>query len=163
MITIEPMLNKHADQVLAIYKQGIDSGIATFETDLPTWATFSEKHHIHSRLVAVEDGEVCGWAMISPVSSRACYVGVAEVSVYVRLEKQGMGVGKKLLDHLIQESEKNGIWSLLGVIDEENSASIQLHAMSGFRKIGYRERIARLNGKWRTTVMMERRSFVIGI
>ena len=157
------MLSNQAEQILAVYKQGIDTGIATFETGLPTWATFNERHHTHSRLVAVEDGDVCGWATLSPVSARKCYSGVAEVSVYVRLNEQGKGIGKRLLNELILESEKNGIWSLLSVIDEENSASIHIHTMSGFRIIGYRERIAQQNQKWRTTVMMERRSLVVGI
>ena len=163
MIRIEPMLNNLAEQVLAIYAQGIATGIATFETELPTWASFNERHHTHSRLVAVEDEVVCGWATLSPVSSRKCYSGVAEVSIYVRLGEQGKGIGKKLLNELILESEKNGIWSLLSVIDEENAASIHIHTISGFRIIGYRERIAQQNEKWRTTVMMERRSLIVGI
>ena len=163
MIGIENMLNAHAEQVLAIYKQGIDTGIATFETDAPTWAVFNGNHHVHSRLVAIEGGMVYGWAAISQVSSRLCYAGVAEVSVYVHREKRGGGIGNILLKKLVSESETNGIWSLLSVIDEENKPSIHIHLNNGFRKIGYREKIAKQNGKWRTTIMMERRSSVVGI
>ena len=163
MIIIEPLLTAHAKEVLEIYQEGIETGMATFETSLPGWANFDEKHHKHSRLVAIDEGSVNGWAVLSPVSARECYAGVAEVSVYVRSGEQGKGLGKRLLNALIVSSERNGIWSLLSVIDEENIASIHLHQQCGFRLVGYRERIAQLNGKWRTTAMMERRSSVVGI
>jgi len=157
------MLTSHAGEVLQIYQEGINTGMATFETSLPDWISFDAKHHKHSRLVAIEGNDVNGWAVISPVSLRECYSGVAEVSVYVRASERGKGLGRLLLEELIACSERNQVWSLLSVIDEENEPSIHIHQRCGFRLIGYRERIARLNGKWRTTVMMERRSSVVGV
>ena len=157
------MLAAHASQVLDIYRQGIETGVATFETALPTWTVFDDKHLTHSRLVALEEKLVCGWAALSPVSPRECYAGVAEVSVYVHETKKGMGIGRKLLEALVVSSEQNGIWSLLSVIDDGNIASLQLHLHAGFRQIGYRERIAKLNGRWRTTIMMEKRSKIVGV
>jgi L-amino acid N-acyltransferase YncA len=162
MTTIALMTSAHANEVLQIYEQGIKTGLATFETVVPTWTAFSEKYFQHSRFVAIEDGKVVGWAVLSPVSSRACYAGVAEVSVYVHANEKRKGLGTRLLEELILSSEKNGIWSLLSVIDDGNGASIHLHEKCGFRIIGYRTKIARLNGEWRTTVMMEKRSTIIG-
>lgn len=159
---IIPMLPQHAGAVLEIYQQGIDSRMATFETVAPPWDKFTIKYLPVCRLVSVENDVVTGWAALSPVSQRECYKGVAEVSVYVHNAHQGKGIGKKLLRQLVEESEANGIWSLLSVIHEENSASITLHQNSGFRLIGYRERIAQLHGEWKTTVMLERRSTVTG-
>ncbi len=157
------MLPSHASEVLKIYQEGFDTGMATFETSLPSWSSFDAKHHQHSRLVAIEDDKVNGWAVLTPVSVRECYSGVAEVSVYVRATERGKGIGRALLQELIAFSEKNQIWSLLSVIDDQNLASIYLHQQCGFRLIGYRERIAQVIGQWRTTVMMERRSSVVGI
>ncbi len=154
-----------ADQqavILDIYRQGIASGMATFETEVPDWNEFDSKYLPHSRLMILEDGVVAGWAALSLVSSRPCYRGVAEVSVYVADSHQRKGIGRMLLQALIKDSEQNGIWSLLSVIHEENKASIHLHEQCGFRYIGYREKIAQLNGVWLTTVMMERRSKVTG-
>jgi L-amino acid N-acyltransferase YncA len=162
MITLLPMLPEHAAAVLEIYQHGIASGMATFETKVPEWENFDNKYLSHSRIVAVEDNKPLGWAALSAVSARECYSGVAEVSVYVHEQHQRKGIGRALLLALIGESEQNGIWSLLSVIHEENKASIHLHEQCGFRIIGYRERIARLNGVWRTTVMMEKRSKVTG-
>lgn len=152
------MLPQHASAVLQIYQHGIDSGIATFETTAPTWEKFSHKFLDVCRLVSVEGEAVTGWATLSPVSQRECYKGVAEVSVYVHNAHRGKGIGKALLQHLVAQSEANGIWSLLSVIHEENKPSIQLHLNCGFRMIGYRERIAQLHGEWKTVVMLERRS-----
>jgi phosphinothricin acetyltransferase len=163
MITVKPMEPVHTEEVLEIYREGINTGIATFETIVPSWSQFDKKHLNHSRLVLAEDGAICGWAALSPVSIRKCYSGVAEVSVYVGTNKRGRGFGKKLLEELIRHSEENGIWSLLSVIDRENNASIQLHEACGFREIGFREKIAQVNGVWRTTVMFERRSKTIGL
>jgi L-amino acid N-acyltransferase YncA len=162
MITIQPMLAEQAPQILEIYRHGIESGMATFETEVPEWPGFEQKYLTHSRIVAVADDILAGWAALSPVSSRECYSGVAEVSVYVHGNFQRKGIGRELLIALITESEKNGIWSLLSVIHEENRASIHLHEQCGFRYIGYRERIAMLDGIWRTTVMMEKRSHKVG-
>lgn len=162
MISIQPMLAGQAQEILEIYRHGIESGMATFETEVPEWAGFEKKYLLHSRLVAVVDNTLAGWAALSPVSSRDCYSGVAEVSVYVHGNFQRKGIGRELLISLISESEKNGIWSLLSVIHEENRASIHLHEQCGFRYIGYREKIAMLDGIWRTTVMMEKRSHKVG-
>lgn len=158
MINIRLMQSDQAPQLLEIYRQGIASGMATFETTVPEWPVFEAKYLPHSRIIAMEEEEITGWAALSPVSSRDCYHGVAEVSVYVAEAHQRKGIGRILLLELIKQSEDNGIWSLLSVIHEENRASIHLHEQCGFRYIGYRERIAQLNGIWRTTVMMEKRS-----
>lgn len=149
--------------ILEIYQHGIDTGNATFETEVPSPEALEEKFLSHSRIAAIEGNKVIGWAALSPTSKRDCYKGVAEVTVYVHKNHQGQGVGKMLLKELIRQSEANGIWSLLSVIHQENRASIHLHEQCGFRVIGYRERIAQLNGVWRTTIMMEKRSQTIGI
>lgn len=152
----------HASAIAEIYQHGIDTGNATFETTVPTWKKINEKFLTHSRFVAVENNIVFGWAAIGAASARECYSGVAEVTIYVHKDHHGKGIGKQLLRAVISESEQNGIWSLVSVIHEENKASIHLHEQCGFRIIGYRERIARLHGTWRTTIMMERRSKVVG-
>jgi L-amino acid N-acyltransferase YncA len=156
------MLQEHANAVLEIYGHGIASGMATFETKVPDWEGFNYKYLPHSRLIAIIDDEPVGWAALAPVSTRECYSGVAEVSVYVHQQQQRKGIGRLLLVELINASEQNGIWSLLSVIHEENRASIHLHEQCGFRYIGYRERIAQLDGIWRTTVMLEKRSKLVG-
>ena len=156
------MLAEHANAVLEIYGHGIASGMATFETKVPDWEGFNIKYLPHSRLLAVDDNVPVGWAALAPVSARSCYSGVAEVSVYVHQQHQRKGIGRTLLESLIVASEQNGIWSLLSVIHEENRASIHLHEQCGFRFIGYRERIAQLDGIWRTTVMLEKRSKIVG-
>jgi phosphinothricin acetyltransferase len=152
-----------ADAIREIYQHGIDTGNATFETVVPEWKKIDEKFLHHSRLIADDNGVVLGWAALAPVSARECYNGVAEVTIYVHKNHQGKGIGKLLLKALIEESENNATWSLLSVIHEENRASIHLHEQCGFRVIGYRERIAQLHGTWRTTIMMERRSKLIGV
>ena len=156
------MLPEHAGAVLEIYGHGIASGMATFETTVPDWEGFNKKYLPHSRIIAIDNNDPVGWAALSPVSTRDCYSGVAEVSVYVHQQHQRKGIGRLLLVELITVSEQNGIWSLLSVIHEENRASIHLHEQCGFRYIGYRERIAQLDGVWRTTVMLEKRSKIAG-
>lgn len=162
-IVIQALDPAFAQEVLEIFGQGLQTGSSTFETEIPTWEQFTSKHLPHSRLMALENGTMVGWAVLSPVSDRQCYGGVAEVSVYVAEKNQRQGVGRALLQALIEESERNGIWSLLSVIHEENRASIHLHEQCGFRYIGYRERIAQLHGIWRTVVMMEKRSSTVGV
>ncbi len=162
MISLIPMQPEHASAVLEIYGHGIASGMATFETTVPDWNTFDLKYLPHSRIIAMQENEPVGWAALTPVSARECYNGVAEVSVYVHQQHQRKGIGRILLEELINTSEQNGIWSLLSVIHEENRASIHLHEQCGFRYIGYRERIAQLDGIWRTTVMLEKRSKLVG-
>ncbi|MCC9135780.1 GNAT family N-acetyltransferase [Pontibacter silvestris] len=162
MIEIISMLPAHAEAVLRIYKEGLQTGNATFNTRVPLWEEWDKEHHVHSRLVAVENDEVLGWVALSPVSSRHCYRGVAEFSIYIGAANRGRGVGALLLKNLIEESEANGIWSLYSATLQENTASITLQKQFGFREVGYREKIAQLNGVWRNTILLERRSLKVG-
>jgi phosphinothricin acetyltransferase len=161
-INITPMSELHWLTVRDIYAQGIGTRNATFETELPEWAKWDARHLASCRLIALRDDEVVGWAALSGVSARHVYCGVAEVSVYVAAEAQGQGIGAALLATLIAESERNGIWTLQAGILAENTVSIHLHEKAGFRIVGRRERIGQLNGQWRDTVLMERRSQVVG-
>jgi L-amino acid N-acyltransferase YncA len=162
-IELEQMLPAHSKEVLAIYQEGIYSGNATFNTIAPSWDEWDKSHHLHSRTVAVEDGKVIGWVALLPVSARTCYSGVAEFSIYISLAARGKGVGKLLMERLISDSEAHGIWTVYSATLQENSASIALQKKFGFRIIGTRERIAKLNGVWRSTVIMERRSEKVGL
>ena len=144
--------------VRAIYVEGIATGNATFETAPPEWDRWDAAHLAACRLVAKVEGEILGWAALSPVSSRKVYAGVAEVSVYVGEKARGQGVGRALLQSLIEHSECNGIWTLQAGIFPENTASIALHQKAGFRVVGRRERIGCLNGQWRDVLLLERRS-----
>ena len=146
-----------------IYKQGIDTGVATFETETPSWEKWNNTHLKTARLAAWFENNILGWAALSPVSDRYVYSGVAEVSVYVNSEFNGKGIGKKLMRHLINESENIGIWTLQSGIFRENEASIQLHTNVGFREIGFREKVGKRNGVWYDNVFMERRSKTTGI
>lgn len=148
--------------VKAIYQEGIDTGIATFETEVPKWDLWNEAHLGHSRLVAEQDGKIAGWATLSAVSDRCVYGGVAEVSVYVSASKQGKGIGTRLLNALIQHSEENGIWTLQAGIFAENKASIKLHQTCGFRIVGRREKLGCLYGEWKDVMLLERRSDTAG-
>lgn len=159
---IDRMSAEDWEQVRTVYLQGIATGHATFETQAPTWEEWNARHLPYSRLVAREGETVKGWAALSPVSSRFVYAGVAEISVYVGQNHRGEGVGKALLDALIADSENNGIWSLQAGIFPENSRSITMHKQCGFREVGKRERIGKMNGIWRDTVLLERRSKVVG-
>jgi L-amino acid N-acyltransferase YncA len=152
------MVPQHWPAVRAIYAEGIATGNATFETDYPEWETWSMGHVENCRLVAQSGDEVVGWAALSRVSSRAVYAGVAEVSVYVAQSARGRGVGATLLFALIACSEQAGFWTLQASILVENVASVRVHERCGFRVVGRRERIARRDGKWRDTLLMERRS-----
>ena len=156
------MTEKHWPTVREIYLAGIATGNATFETGVPEWDEWDAKHLGFARLVALVDREVKGWAALSAVSTRKVYQGVAENSVYVAPAAKGLGLGRLLLERLIAESEANGIWTLQNSIFPENIASIRLHRSCGFREVGHRERIAQLNGVWRNTIFMERRSPVAG-
>jgi phosphinothricin acetyltransferase len=157
------MQTTNQDAVLAIYAEGIASGMATFETVLPDWETWDQRHRPDCRLVAWLDEQVVGWAALSPVSARMVYVGVCEVSIYITTQARGQGIGKKLLLALIEASEAAGIWMLQAAIIADNITSIGLHHQCGFRVVGYRERIGKLNGVWHNTVLMERRSQVVGV
>jgi L-amino acid N-acyltransferase YncA len=162
-LLIERMRPVDWDEVREIYLEGIAGGQATFETEAPSWENWDANHLGVARLLARDDEKTIGWAALSPVSSRRVYAGVAETSVYVSLERRGTGVGRHLLERLISESEQNGIWMLQAVMFPENTASVALHRAAGFREVGRRERISKLNGKWRDTVLLERRSSLVGI
>ena len=148
--------------VAAIYREGLATRQATFETEVPDWEHWNTKYMDICRLVADDHGAVLGWAALLSVSSRAVYRGVAEVSIYIGASSRGKRVGSRLMEALIKGSEEHGIWTLQSSLFPENRASVQIHKRFGFREIGYRERIAQLNGKWRNTVLYERRSSVIG-
>jgi L-amino acid N-acyltransferase YncA len=162
-MNIEPMFASHWEQVRNIYEEGILTGNATFETFAPAWEQWNQSHLQHSRLVATENSEVLGWAALTAVSGRCVYAGVAEVSVYVAERARGRGIGKKLLKALIEQSETNGLWTLQAGIFPENKSSIAIHLAAGFRVVGTRERIGRMNNIWRDTVLLERRSRVTGL
>ena len=163
VIQIQTMQDEDAAAVLAIYGEGIASGNATFETDVPAWEDWNKAHRPDCRLVARSNGNVVGWAALTPVSGRCVYAGVAEVSVYVAAAARGQGMGKMLLAALVEASEAAGIWTLQAGIFPENEASIALHKACGFREIGIRERPGQLHGRWRDVLLLERRSRVIGI
>jgi len=143
--------------VQAIYAAGIATGEATFETEPPSWEEFDAGRFRDHRLVAVEDGEVVGWAALSPTSRRVCYAGVVEHSVYVAERVRNRGIGSRLLEALLASAEGAGIWTIQTSIFPENVASLALHKRVGFRVVGRRERIARLAGVWRDTLLLERR------
>ena len=144
--------------VAAIFEEGIATGHATFETKVPSWEEWEASHLRDHRLVAEIDGEVVGWAALSPYSRRAAYAGVAEVSVYVAGGARGRGVGRTLLAALVESAEAGGIWTLQAAIFPENRASLALHEAAGFRVVGVRDRLGRLGGAWRDVVLVERRS-----
>jgi L-amino acid N-acyltransferase YncA len=158
-LTIREMKQEDWNYVAEIYQQGIDTKIATFQTEVPTYEAWDRSHIPTCRLVAEIDGEVVGWAALSPYSSRCVYAGVAEVSIYIKDNHRGKQVGEKLLKALINAAEKEGYWTLQSGILEINKASQALHKKAGFRMVGYREKIARdHDGVWQNTVLMERRS-----
>lgn len=162
-IKINPMTDKSWTEVARIYESGIATKNATFQTEAPDWDSWDKAHRTDCRLIAVIDDKVVGWAALSNVSGRAVYSGVAEVSVYVDSEFRGKGIGDKLMISLIEESELNGIWSLQAGIFPENIGSIKLHHKHGFRTIGIKERIGKMNKTWRDVTMVERRSKTVGI
>ncbi len=146
-----------------IYQQGIDTGNATFEAQVKEWDEWNNSMLKACRLVAVENDQIVGWAALSPVSSRRVYAGVAEVSVYVASEVRNKGVGQALLSKLIEESEKEGFWTLQAGIFPENEGSIALHQKNGFRTVGLREKLGKMDEKWRDVVLLERRSNLVGV
>ena len=148
--------------IRSIYLEGIATGDATFEANAPTWEEWDKAHLQTCRLLATRADDVIGWAALSPVSSRCVFEGVAEVSVYVAGGARGQGVGKALLNGLIGASERAGLWTLESGIFPENVASLALHKACGFREVGQRERLGRMNDRWRDVVLLERRSPVVG-
>jgi L-amino acid N-acyltransferase YncA len=143
--------------VADIYWDGMRDGLATFETEVPSWEAWEAAHLPEHRLVAVLHSQVVGWAALSPASSRRCYAGVVENSVYVAREAQGRGIGRALLEALIKGARRAGIWTIQTSVFPENRASLALHERCGFRVVGTRERLAKRDGIWRDTVFLEKR------
>ncbi|WP_146905662.1 GNAT family N-acetyltransferase [Cellulomonas aerilata] len=160
---------RHAAAVLAVYAEGIATGEATFETDVPTWDAWDRSRLPDHRFVAIAPaaaggaGPVVGWVAVSLVSARAAYAGVVEHSVYVAGAARGRGVGAALMRRLVRSCEEGGIWTIQSGVLPENVASLALHERFGFRRVGVRERIARRDGRWRDVVLLERRSAVVGV
>ncbi|KGL64195.1 GNAT family N-acetyltransferase [Polaribacter sp. Hel1_85] len=150
-------------QVAAIYKEGIATNIATFETVVPDWEIWNHKFLSFGRIAIEKENKILAWASLSPTSKRDVYKGVAEVTVYVKASERGKGLGELLLKELIKISEKNTIWTLQTSIFRENKASLHIHKKSGFRVVGYKEKIAQLHGVWQDNMMLERRSKIIGV
>jgi len=151
------------DAVRTIYAEGIATGNASIETGPPTWDVWNARHLDQCRLVARLGGAVVGWVALAPYSGRCAYHGVAEVSIYIAERHRGQGIGRALLDAAIAESERHGIWTLQAGIFPENGISIALHTKCGFREVGTRERLGKLNGAWRNVILLERRSSVVGV
>ena len=160
---IDPLQPADWPAVRAIYEEGIAGGQSTFEIEAPTWEAWDAAHLQVGRLVAREGDQVLGWAALAPTSRRKCYAGVAEVSIYVAAAARGRGVGKALLLKVIEISEANGFWTLQGGTFPENTASLRLQEACGFRTVGRRERVGKLNGVWRDTIITERRSRAVGL
>jgi len=148
-------------KIATIYKEGIDTGIATFETKIPSWETWNVAHIKSCRFKAILQDEIVGWAALSPTSKRSVYKGVAEVSIYITSDYRNLGIGTLLLSTLITASEKEGFWTLQASIFSNNKSSIALHKSLGFREIGYREKIGKLNDIWYDNTILERRSEII--
>lgn len=155
---IKPLNDSHRKEILEIYKLGIETKNATFNTVVPTWEEWDNSHLKHSRFVIENDDKIAGWIALSPVSSRCNYSGVAELSVYIHPDFAGLGFASELMKILIDESERNGIWTLQSSIFSENVASVKLHEKFDFRKIGFREKISKIDEIWRDTLLYERRN-----
>jgi L-amino acid N-acyltransferase YncA len=159
---VRPLTAADWPAVRAIFAEGIAGGDATFETAAPGWADWDRAHLAGHRLVACAGGRVVGWAALAPVSARPAYSGVAEASVYVAGAAAGRGVGRALLERLVEGAEGDGIWTVQAGIFPENAASLALHRRCGFRTVGVRERVGKLEGRWRDVVLLERRSPRVG-
>jgi L-amino acid N-acyltransferase YncA len=157
-VEIQPLRPDDWPAVRAIFEAGIATGNATFETAAPTWEAWDAAHLPEHRLVARDDGQILAWAALAPVSDRCAYAGVAEDSIYVAPGAQGRGVGRRLLAALVASAEQGGIWTVQTGIFPENQASVRLHQACGFRLVGVRERLGRLDGRWRDVLLLERRS-----
>ena len=152
---------EHWQEVARIYADGIATRNATFETGVPTWESWNARHLQEHRFIALRGGEVIGWVAVSPVSDRCVYGGVVESSVYVDADARGQGVGRQLLETLIDSTESAGIWTIQTDIFPENEASVRLHERVGFELVGRRKRLGRLDGVWRDVLLLERRSEVV--
>lgn len=160
---IDKMVPQYWNQIKDIYIEGINTGNATFEKEAPGWDKWDKSHISSCRIVARQDNIVLGWAALSPVSMRRVYAGVGEVSIYIRVNHLGKGIGTNLLKKLIELSEHNGFWTLQASVFPENKASVRLHQNCGFRIIGTRIKIGKMaNGNWRDVILLERRSKVVG-
>jgi len=157
-MNIRPLIESDYKAVSSIYRKGLETGIASFETKVPSWDIWNKKFLSKCRFVIEHDKEIIGWCALSLVSSREVYKGIAEDTIYIDPKFHGKHIGNKLLNHLIVESEKNGFWTLHAAIFPQNEASIALHKRCGFREIGIREKIAKRNGIWYDNVLLERRS-----
>lgn len=156
--TIRPMTKQDWGAVIEIFYQGIQTNMATFETECSFYEDWDAKHLQDCRLVIENDGDVVGWAALSPFESSPVFKGVAELSIYINVDNRGKGLGKLLLSALVEESIKAGYWALESYIFKENTASLKLHTACGFRKVGYYERLAKDRfGVWRSLVIMEHR------
>lgn len=162
-LRIEPLRPEHWEEVRRIYAQAIRARTATFETSAPSWKEWDASHLARGRLVAKRGGEIVGWAALSPVSDRCAYRGVAEVSVYVARDHHGQGIGSRLLEQLVETSEDLGIWTLQAGMFPDNEASVAMHGRSGFREVGIRKRLGKLEGEWRDVLLLERRSEAVGV
>jgi phosphinothricin acetyltransferase len=165
MVEIRGMTRDDWPAVSRIYADGIATRLATFETEPPTWGEFDTGRLPEHRLIAMTDGRIVGWTALSPLSSRDCYAGVAEHSIcvaehsiYVAEHYRGRGIGNALMDALTESADAAGIWTIQTSIFPENTPSLALHERVGFRVVGRRERIAKLDGRWRDTLLLERRS-----
>ena len=157
-VSIEELRPEHWPGVVRVFEEGIATRNATFETEAPTWDAWDSSHLPEHRLVALRDGEVVGWAAVSPVSDRSCYRGVVENSVYVSETARGRGVGQRLLEELIASTEAAGIWTIEAGMFPENEGSIRLHERVGFEIVGVHKRLGKLDGVWRDVLLLERRS-----
>lgn len=167
-MNIRPLVADDADAVLAIYQAGIDTGHATFESQLPSWERFDQGHIQECRLVGEIDGDVIGFAVLSKVSSRQVYAGVAEISIYLNPEIRGHGHGTALLTAAVESSEDAGYWTLESLIFPENTVSLKLHERCGFKVVGTKERHGKMSygefaGRWRDVLLLSRRSTKAGL
>ncbi|HET7128126.1 MAG TPA: GNAT family N-acetyltransferase [Gaiellaceae bacterium] len=160
-VLIERLQPDHWPEVARIYADGIATGNATFETQVPPWEAWDQAHLAEHRFVALIDDRVVGWVAVTSVSDRCVYGGVVENSVYVHSDAQGRGIGRALLERLIRSTESAGVWTIQTGIFPENLASVHVHQAVGFEVVGRRKRLGKLAGVWRDVLLMERRSPVV--
>lgn len=154
---VRPLHPDDYPAVAAVFAEGIATGLATFETEVPGWDEWDAAHLPDHRFVAELDDKVVGWIAIVPYSRRAVYRGVGEESVYVAERARGRGVGRALLETVIESARNGGLWMLQAGVFTDNGASLALHRALGFREVGIRERIGQLDGVWRDVVLLELR------
>ncbi|WP_416150729.1 N-acetyltransferase family protein [Salipaludibacillus sp. HK11] len=155
---IDKMLKEDWEQVRQVYLEGIATGNATFQREAPSWEVWDNDHLDECRIVVRSGAEVLGWAALTPTSNRCVYAGVAEVSIYVGQKSAGKGIGSALLKSLIEKSEQSGFWTLQSGVFPENIPSMKLHKKYGFKEVGRRERIGKMDDVWRDVILLERRS-----